>query len=83
MKPPRSPVSGHPLARGAVGLATAAAVLVALGVAGFGGAGAGVLASLAAFVMAVVAKVKHERWALLWLPLLLFPVLVVLSPFWV
>ena len=27
----------------------------------------GLLASLAAFALAVVAKVKHERWALLWL----------------
>lgn len=30
-------------------------------------------ASLVAFVLAVVAKVKHERWRLLWLPLTLFP----------
>jgi hypothetical protein len=35
----------------------------------------GLLASLAAFALAVVAKVKHERWALLWLPLSLFPAL--------
>ena len=34
---------------------------------------AGAFASLAAFATAVVAKVKHERWALLWLPLSVFP----------
>lgn len=36
----------------------------------------GLAASLAAFALAVVATVKHERWALLWLPLSVFPVLV-------
>jgi hypothetical protein len=30
-------------------------------------------ASLAAFALALAAKIKHERWALLWLPLSLFP----------
>jgi len=35
----------------------------------------GLLASLAAFALAVVAKVKHERWTLLWLPLSVFPAL--------
>jgi len=35
----------------------------------------GLLASLAAFALAVVAQVKHERWALLWLPLSVFPAL--------
>ena len=35
----------------------------------------GLLASLAAFALAIVAKVKHERWALLWLPLSVFPAL--------
>jgi hypothetical protein len=35
----------------------------------------GLLASLAAFALAVVAKVKHERWSLLWLPLSVFPAL--------
>lgn len=35
----------------------------------------GSLASFAAFALAVVAKVKHERWALLWLPLSVFPAL--------
>lgn len=35
----------------------------------------GLLASLAAFALAVVAMVRHERWALLWLPLSVFPAL--------
>lgn len=35
----------------------------------------GLVASFAAFALAVVAKVKHERWALLWLPLSVFPAL--------
>jgi hypothetical protein len=35
----------------------------------------GSLASFAAFALALVAKVKHERWALLWLPLSVFPAL--------
>jgi hypothetical protein len=35
----------------------------------------GLLASLAAFILAVFAKVKHEHSALLWLPLALFPAL--------
>ena len=34
---------------------------------------AGLLASLGGFALAVAAKVKHERWALLWLPLSVFP----------
>jgi hypothetical protein len=33
----------------------------------------GLLASLAAFALAVVARVKHEQWALLWLPLSVCP----------
>jgi hypothetical protein len=33
----------------------------------------GLLGSLVAFALAISAKVKHERWALLWLPLVLFP----------
>ena len=36
---------------------------------------AGLPASLAAFGLAVVAKVRHERWALLSLPLSVFPAL--------
>lgn len=42
----------------------------------------GMVVSVAAFVTAVVAKVRHERWALLWLPLLLDPALIVSFPFW-
>lgn len=83
--------------RWAVGLAAAAAVVIATAAAIFavayaiGGSGAtednwvgflvmvllfgGLLASLAAFALAVVAKVKHERWARLWLPLSVFPAL--------
>ena len=37
---------------------------------------AGLLGSLAAFVMAIVAAVKRERWALLWLPLSVLPAIV-------
>ncbi len=82
MMSPRSGQNpGHtPLAWGAVGLASAALVFVALGIGGLGGGGAGAVLSLAAFVTAVVAWFKHERWALLWLPLLLLPVLLVSSP---
>jgi hypothetical protein len=35
----------------------------------------GLLVSLVAFALAVVSKVKHERWTLLWLPLSVFPAL--------
>ena len=35
----------------------------------------GLLVSLAAFALAIVAKIKRERWALLWLPLSVFPAL--------
>lgn len=46
----------------------------------------GLLASLAAFALAVVAKLKHEWWALLWLPLSVFPallaVVVLAEAFW-
>jgi hypothetical protein len=38
----------------------------------------GLPASLAALTLALVAKVKHERWPLLWFPLSLFPTLVAL-----
>ena len=38
----------------------------------------GLLASLVAFAMAAVARVKHEHWALLWLPLSLFPGLLII-----
>ena len=36
-------------------------------------ASVGLVGSLAAFVLAIIAKVRHERWALLWLPLCVFP----------
>ena len=36
----------------------------------------GLVVALAAFVLGVVAKVRHERWSLLWIPLAVFPVLV-------
>jgi len=36
---------------------------------------AGFLGSLGTFLGAMVAKIRRERWTLLWLPLCLFPVL--------
>lgn len=39
----------------------------------------GLVASLTGLALAVVAKVKHESWSLLWLPLSLFPALAVLA----
>ena len=36
----------------------------------------GFLGSFAAFLAAIVAKVRHERWTRLWLPLCVFPALV-------
>ena len=39
---------------------------------------AGLLASLAGFALAVAAKVSHERWRRLWLPLSIFPIFVAL-----
>lgn len=33
----------------------------------------GLVGSLAAFVLAIIAKFRHERWVLLWLPLCAFP----------
>jgi hypothetical protein len=35
----------------------------------------GLVALFAAFALALRAKIKQEQWALLWLPLLLFPAL--------
>jgi cation transporter-like permease len=35
----------------------------------------GVLGSFASFLAAIAAKVRHERWTLLWLPLSVFPAL--------
>ena len=34
---------------------------------------AGLLASLGAFFLAAAAKIKHEPWLVLWLPLSMFP----------
>lgn len=34
---------------------------------------AGLIGSLAAFALAIIAELKRERWPLLWLPLSLFP----------
>lgn len=42
----------------------------------------GVLVAMAAFVTAVVAKVRHEGWASLWLPLLFGPALIVSTMLW-
>lgn len=63
-----------------VGFGTAFAATVAtLALWGFGGPVALVafLGALAAFVLAVDAKVRHERWAWLWLPLCMFPAMLV------
>jgi hypothetical protein len=38
----------------------------------------GLAASFLAFALAVVAKAKHDRWGLLWLPLGLFPTLLLI-----
>lgn len=39
----------------------------------------GLLASLIAFVLAIVARIKHERRSLLWLPLTVFPALLAIA----
>jgi hypothetical protein len=36
---------------------------------------AGLVGSFAAFLAAIVARFTHERWAVLWLPLCVFPAL--------
>jgi hypothetical protein len=36
----------------------------------------GVLGSLVAFVLALVAQIRHEHWAWLWLPLGVFPAMI-------
>ena len=38
--------------------------------------GPGLTGSLAAFVLAIVAKIRRERWTLLWAPLCAFPAFV-------
>lgn len=35
----------------------------------------GLIASLFAFALAVTAKIKHDQWTRLWLPLIVFPAL--------
>lgn len=67
----------------AVALASAAAVLMVVALSGHGLGGAAALLSATAMVLAVVARARHDRWILLWPPLLLFPVLLVTAPFWV
>lgn len=46
----------------------------------------GLATSFVAFILAAVAKARHEHWKLLWLPLLLFPgllvVVLVVEAFW-
>jgi hypothetical protein len=37
----------------------------------------GLVASFVAFALALRAKIKQQQWALLWLPLALFPALLV------
>jgi hypothetical protein len=44
----------------------------------FGGVGV----SVVAFALAVVEKVRHDRWALLWLPLLFGPLFIITMPLW-
>ena len=68
------------LVRWAVGLSAGfgtlfAAAVVAAATGGFGGVVAAVafMGSLAAFVLAVIAKVQHEHSVWLWLPLGVFP----------
>ena len=40
---------------------------------------AGLAVSLVAMVLAIIARVRHDRWRLLWLPLSVFPTLLVLT----
>ena len=56
-----------------------AAAVATVALWGFGGpvAAVAVLGSLAAFVLALDAKLGHEPWAWLWLPLALFPAMLV------
>lgn len=82
--PLRNPVNADSMwARSAVGCAFVASVLLVIGWAGHGGAGAATLLAGVGFVMALVALRQHVRWAPLWLPLLLFPVLLLSAPLWV
>ncbi|MGH8894276.1 MAG: hypothetical protein ACRDWY_13385 [Actinomycetes bacterium] len=47
-----------------------------------GGLFGGIATSAAAFVLAVVEKFRHDRWLLLWIPLLLGPAIIISFPFW-
>ena len=40
-----------------------------------------IVGSLASFILAILAKVRHERWAWLWLPLGAFPAMVAFVAF--
>jgi hypothetical protein len=51
---------------------------VVVGIGLFGG----VLVSLGACVLAVVAKVLHEHWVWLWFPLLFGPLFILAMPLW-
>lgn len=42
----------------------------------------GVLVSAVAFVLGVVEKLRHDHWALLWLPLLFGPLFILTMPLW-
>lgn len=77
--------AGRPtiVALAAVVLAALAVVLLVLATAGLGGAGAGFVLSLLGFVLALTARLRHQRWRPLWLPLALFPVVVITAAFWV
>jgi len=35
----------------------------------------GIFVSLVAFLLAIAARIKHEKWAWLWFPLIVFPAL--------
>ncbi|HEX2894175.1 MAG TPA: hypothetical protein VHO29_09260 [Marmoricola sp.] len=67
----------------AVALASAASVLVVVALSGHGLGGAAAVLSATALVLAIAARARHDRWILLWLPLLLFPALLATAPFWV
>ena len=95
---PHRPLAGHAIRLTVVAAVMYAVGLRVLGLVGFDagdedfevwqlvvmtiGLFGGVLVSMAAFVTAVVAKVRHERRASLWLPLLFGPALIVSTMMW-